>query len=172
MIEILFLLFEFIPLALAYVWIYKKYKGKFLIGDKLFLIENLIIITFFGSIIGLYLNNLVYDFIDHHFNLHSIVFGLISTAILVLAYRTKHTKLLITLDFFLWFVVLTIKGGYNVGFGVGIPYPSIIVFDLISTLLRLQIFRKYIYDFKWQLLVLLTIIIFIFKICFFSYPMY
>jgi len=77
----------------------------------------LIVFTASGGILGLYLNRLVFDIIGHQFNIQSIIFGLISTLILIFAYKTRFTKWFFLLDLGLWIFVLTIKGGYMVGFG-------------------------------------------------------
>ncbi|NOQ26156.1 MAG: hypothetical protein GQ564_12400 [Bacteroidales bacterium] len=160
-----------IPILACYLLIKFRFKRNFSLNNTFQLFETLIVFTAIGSIIGLYLNDLVYDFIDHYFNLYSIIFGTISTMLLILSYKTRFTKWFFLIDLVLWIMVLTIKGGYKVGFSIGIPWPSIILFDTISTIIRFQLFRKLIFDIKLIAVIILTIIIILLKILYLGYPL-
>ena len=160
-----------LPFLMCYLLIRFRFKGKILINDLSFLFETLIVFTATGGILGLYLNRLAFDIIDHQFNIQSLIFGLISTLLLVLAYKTRFTKWIYLLDLGLWIFVLSVKGGYMVGFGTGLPYPAIILFDIFSIALRLQLFRKLVFDFKWIGLICITIMLIVLKLLFLSYPL-
>ena len=160
-----------LPLMLAFIVPQLRFDCKSLINNASYLFEILIIYTAIGGVLGLYLNFLVFDIIGHQFNIYSIVFGLTSTSLLIFAYKTRLTKWFFLLDLGLWFFILTIKGGYMVGFGIGLPYPSIILFDAVSTLIRLQLFRKIIFDFKVIYIFILTLAILTIKTVFLGYPL-
>lgn len=160
-----------LPFLMCFLLIRFRFKGKFLINDTSFLFETLIVFTATGGILGLYLNHLAFDIIDHQFNIQSIIFGLISTLLLILAYKTRFTKWFYLLDLVLWIFILTVKGGYMSGFGIGLPYLSIILFDIFSIALRLQLFRKLLFDFKLIGVICITILLIVLKIIYLSYPL-
>jgi hypothetical protein len=58
-----------------------------------------------------------------------------------------------------------------VGFGNGLPYPSIILFDIFSIGLRLQLFRKLLFDFRIIGLLIITVLLITIKILYFGYPL-
>lgn len=159
------------PLVAVYLLIRFRFNGKLLLNDTSFLFESLIVFTLIGGILGLYLNDLVFDVIDHYFNIHSIIFGLLSSLFLIFGYKTKYRKLFYLIDLALWITILTVKGGYQFGFGIGLPYPSVLLFDIISSILRLQLFRKLLFDFRTIGLILITILIISIKIIFLGYPL-
>jgi hypothetical protein len=160
-----------LPFLMCYLLIRFRFNGKILINDISFLFETLIVFMATGGILGLYLNRLVYDIIDHQFNIQSIIFGLFSGLLLTLAYKTRFTKWFYLLDLGLWIFILTVKGGYMVGFGNGLPYPSIILFDIFSIGLRLQLFRKLLFDFRIIGLLIITVLLITIKILYFGYPL-
>lgn len=160
-----------LPFLMCYLLIRFRFNGKILINDPSFLFEMLIVFTASGGILGLYLNRLVFDIIGHQFNIQSIIFGLISTLILIFAYKTRFTKWFFLLDLGLWIFVLTIKGGYMVGFGTGLPYPAIILFDIFSTLIRFQLLRKLLFDFKTIVLIIFTLALITIKFLYLGYPL-
>jgi hypothetical protein len=160
-----------LPFLLCYLVIRFRFKGEIKLYSSSFLFETLIVFTITGGILGLYLNRLTFDIIDHDFNIQSIIFGLISTLLLILAYKTRYTKWFYLLDLGLWIFILTVKGGYMVGFVIGLPYPAIILFDIFSTFLRLQLFRKLVFDFKTIMLFILTITLITLKFLYLGYPL-
>ena len=166
------LIFEIlIPSIICFLLIKFRFKGKILFNETKFLYETLISLTFLGGLIGLYLNGLQYDFIDHIFNKASIIVGLVSTLLLVLSYRTQFRKTFFFIDLSLWLFVLIIKGGYCCGFATCTPYPSIILFDIASTLLRLLILRKLVFEIKPIVPIFMTIILIAVKAIFLKYPL-
>jgi hypothetical protein len=160
-----------IPLIICFLIIKFRFNGKLLLNDTRFLYETLISLTFLGSVIGLYLNKLQYDIIDHIFNEASIIFGLTSSLLLFLSYRTQFRKTFFIIDLSLWLFVLIIKGGYCFGFAACAPYPSIILFDIASTLLRLLILRKLIFEMKLISIFFITAILITGKAIFLKYPL-
>lgn len=160
-----------LPFLMCYLLIRFRFNGKILINDLSFLFETLIVFTATGGILGLYLNQLAFDIIDHQFNIQSIIFGLISTLILVLAYKTRFTKWFYLLDLALWIFILTVKGGYMVGFGIGLPYTAIILFDIFSTLIRFQLLRRLMFDFKTIVMIIFTLALITLKFLYLGYPL-
>jgi len=160
-----------LPFLMCYLLIRFRFNGEINLNNTSFLFETLIVYTITGGILGLYLNRLTFDIIDHEFNIQSITFGLISTLLLLLAYKTRFTKWFYLLDLSLWIFILTIKGGYMAGFVIGLPYPAIIIFDTFSTLVRLQLFRKLVLDFKTIVLFTITITLIILKFLYLGYPL-
>jgi len=160
-----------IPILFCILYSIFRFKGRIMINDLAFIFENLITFNFAGSILGLYANSLVYDIIDYLFNKQSIIAGSISTLLLILAYKTKYRKLFFFLDFGLFLFILLIKGGYKVGFSSGVPYASIILFDIISILFRLQLFRIIVHNFNLVILISITIILITLKFLSLGYPL-
>jgi len=158
-----------LPIFACFLVIKFRFRNKFQINDTSFLFEILIAFTGTGAILGLYLNQLVFDIIDHQFNSISIIIGLISSVLLILAYRT-NSKTFLLIDLTLWLFVLAVKGGYQCGFGIGLPYLPILFFDIISILLRLQLLRKLVINFSPIILFAVTIVLVIIKFLFLGFP--
>lgn len=173
------LAFFFIVFTLIYFYLKNKNLLKYNFEKYFYNYKLLYTVLIFSVVIGFLLKldfSENFGYFVHHielFNLFNVLSSSISFAIIGIIYFVKSKKIKLAfhlIELVYWLLKLIIfKVGYAVGYA-GMADTFIVTYDFLNLFLRLLLIRNLMFKLRTFLVAVISLIIMIFKIFVFSYP--